>query len=204
MVVVWGLIMRRFHLAALAAVAAIGFASVASAADMPVKAVRAPVAMPYMDGHLYWRKYWWRIGYGRSFLPNIDHWRDKFRQFFQRWNLGRPHRSSIPVELMGHRCGSWLQRRLQQNARQLNLPNTSFLRCACLQNGLIAVGRRLGYAVNDLLFYGTGGYASGTLKKEYYTGGAVSFPTFWGSGRANGWFAGLGLEWRHGRPLLEI
>ena len=40
-----GLIMRRFHLAVLAAVAAIGFASFASAADMPVKApvYKAPV-----------------------------------------------------------------------------------------------------------------------------------------------------------------
>jgi outer membrane immunogenic protein len=34
--------MHRFHCAALAAVAVIGFASIASAADMPVKAVKAP------------------------------------------------------------------------------------------------------------------------------------------------------------------
>src|SRR6185437_16692109 len=39
----WWLIMRRFHCAALAAVAVFGFASVASAADMPVK---APVYTP--------------------------------------------------------------------------------------------------------------------------------------------------------------
>lgn len=38
MLIYGGLIMRRFHYAALAAVAVIGFASVASAADLPVKA----------------------------------------------------------------------------------------------------------------------------------------------------------------------
>src|ERR1700688_716690 len=52
----WGLIMRRFQCAALAAVAVIGFASMASAADLPVK---APVAAPayswtgcYIGGNL--------------------------------------------------------------------------------------------------------------------------------------------------------
>ena len=41
--------MRCFHYAALAAVAVVGFASVASAADMPTKApiYKAPVAVPY-------------------------------------------------------------------------------------------------------------------------------------------------------------
>src|SRR5664280_2838938 len=38
--------MRRFHCAALAAVAVLGFTSVASAADMPVKAPPAPVVAP--------------------------------------------------------------------------------------------------------------------------------------------------------------
>src|ERR1019366_5274470 len=40
-----GVIMRRFHCAALAAVAVLGFTSVASAADMPVKAP-APIVAP--------------------------------------------------------------------------------------------------------------------------------------------------------------
>src|ERR1700688_2350188 len=44
-----GGIMRRFHCALLAAVAVFGFASVASAADLPVKApaYKAPVVVPY-------------------------------------------------------------------------------------------------------------------------------------------------------------
>jgi outer membrane immunogenic protein len=44
----WGFIMRRLHCAFLATVAVIGFASVAAAADMPVKApvYKAPVAVP--------------------------------------------------------------------------------------------------------------------------------------------------------------
>jgi outer membrane immunogenic protein len=47
-----GLIMRRFQSAALAVVAVVGFASLASAADMPVKAIKAPaaVASPIWSG----------------------------------------------------------------------------------------------------------------------------------------------------------
>jgi outer membrane immunogenic protein len=53
----WGLIMRRVRFAPLAAVFGIGFASVASAADLPTKAPVAPVAAPfswtgfYVGGH---------------------------------------------------------------------------------------------------------------------------------------------------------
>jgi hypothetical protein len=41
--------MNRFQCAALAAVAVVGFASVASAADLPTKApvYKAPIAIPY-------------------------------------------------------------------------------------------------------------------------------------------------------------
>ena len=69
-----GLIMHRFRLAALAAVAVIGFVSVASAADLPVKApvYKAPVATPayswtgfYVGGN---------VGYGWSLNsdPNMS------------------------------------------------------------------------------------------------------------------------------------
>lgn len=53
--------MRRLQCALLATVAAIGFASIASAADMPVKAVRGPIAAPaynwngcYVGGDVGW------------------------------------------------------------------------------------------------------------------------------------------------------
>jgi outer membrane immunogenic protein len=46
----WGLIMRRFQCAAIAAVAVIGFASITHAADMPVKAPPAPVAVANWSG----------------------------------------------------------------------------------------------------------------------------------------------------------
>ena len=48
----WGLIMRRLQCALLAAAAAIGFASIASAADMPVKARPMPVAVDTLAGDL--------------------------------------------------------------------------------------------------------------------------------------------------------
>jgi hypothetical protein len=52
----WGVIMRRFQVALLATVAVIGFALIASAADMPVKApvYKAPAAVVTESGYYFW------------------------------------------------------------------------------------------------------------------------------------------------------
>jgi outer membrane immunogenic protein len=71
----WGLIIRHIHCAALAAFAVIGFASVASAADLPVKAPVAPVAVPYnwqgfyVGGHF---GYGWG-GDAVNFTPDVNY-----------------------------------------------------------------------------------------------------------------------------------
>lgn len=66
MLLIWGLIMRRLQCALLVTVAAIGFASVASAADMPVKApvLKAPAGYTAID----WSGFYFggHVGYGMS------------------------------------------------------------------------------------------------------------------------------------------
>jgi len=66
--------------------------------------------------------------------------------------------------------------------------------CQARVSNVWTVGPRLGYAVNDWLFYGTGGYANGQISTR-----SVNIPTnavFDDFGRRQGgWFAGVGLEW---------
>ena len=62
---------------------------------------------------------------------------------------------------------------------------------------LLTVGPRLGFAWDNLLIYGTGGYAQAPIAAEYISTstGAPRFPTFWGHSQNSGWFAGVGVEY---------
>ena len=62
---------------------------------------------------------------------------------------------------------------------------------------LLTVGPRLGFAWDNVLIYGTGGYAEAPIAAEYaFTStGAPRFPTFWGHSHNSGWFAGVGVEY---------
>ncbi|MEX2035430.1 MAG: outer membrane beta-barrel protein [Xanthobacteraceae bacterium] len=61
---------------------------------------------------------------------------------------------------------------------------------------LLTVGPRLGFARDNWLIYGTGGYAVANINAEYaFTStGAARFPGFWGQSRNDGWFVGAGVE----------
>ena len=56
------------------------------------------------------------------------------------------------------------------------------------------VGPRVGYAVNNVLFYGTGGYAQGKIDthENIAATGVFVNPA---SATHGGWFAGAGIEW---------
>ena len=72
---------------------------------------------------------------------------------------------------------------------------------------LLTVGPRLGYAWNDVLIYGTGGYAYAPITAEYASTltGAPRFPGFWGESKNSGWFAGVGVEYVvHKSALVDI
>jgi outer membrane immunogenic protein len=66
--------------------------------------------------------------------------------------------------------------------------------CQAGVSNVWTVGPRLGYAVNDWLLYGTGGYANGQIStRSFRTATGVVFDDF--SNRQGGWFAGAGVEW---------
>jgi outer membrane immunogenic protein len=64
----------------------------------------------------------------------------------------------------------------------------------------ITIGPRLGYAVGNFLPYVTGGFATGSVNfREVFPGGVAAA---WGDTRANGWFAGGGLDWKLARNVV--
>ena len=62
---------------------------------------------------------------------------------------------------------------------------------------LLTVGPRLGFAWDNVLIYGTGGYAEAPISAEYIftSTGAPRFPAFWGHSHNSGWFASVGVEY---------
>ncbi len=72
-------------------------------------------------------------------------------------------------------------------------PSPNFT-CQAGVSDVWTVGPRLGYAVQDWLFYGTGGYANGRISTRAFSNlNGVVFDDF--STRQGGWFAGAGVEW---------
>lgn len=70
-------------------------------------------------------------------------------------------------------------------------PNVTFT-CAAGMSSVVTVGPRVGYAFHDLLFYGTGGWASGEISTSAFS--AAGFQDSF-SQRHDGWFAGAGVDW---------
>jgi len=71
-------------------------------------------------------------------------------------------------------------------------PNTALL-CQQRAPQSITIGPRLGWALNNWLVYGTGGWARTTIKSDVVTpsGGTVDQT----DNNHNGWFAGVGVEY---------
>lgn len=181
--------MRRFKCALLAAVAAIGFASFASAADMPVKArLMAPAVYD-------WTGFYVGIngggGWGRS---RFDF--DSFRITTGNYNTS----GGLVGGTIGYnwQVGTWVLG-LEGDLDWTNIngsglaPTPTFT--ARTSNSWLATARgRLGYAANNWLLYGTGGAAWGNVKAEYSVNPAA--PLFPGqTSTRSGWAAGGGIEY---------
>jgi len=66
--------------------------------------------------------------------------------------------------------------------------------CAAGMSSVVTVGPRVGYAFRDLLFYGTGGWASGEINvRDFFPVPGGNIDGF--SQRHDGWFAGAGVDW---------
>jgi len=66
--------------------------------------------------------------------------------------------------------------------------------CASRINNYWNVGGRLGYAWNNWLFYGTGGYANGRVQTETFVTSTPTVFTSFTSARHGGWYAGAGVD----------
>lgn len=78
-------------------------------------------------------------------------------------------------------------------------PNPAFA-CSVETDWIWMIGPRVGFAMNNWLFYGTGGYAIGSLDTQTTTiATGVQFDS--GNERHGGWYLGAGLEWGITRNL---
>jgi len=177
-------------------------ATAATAADIPVKAPRvAPLAPTYDWSGIY-------VGAGAG-----GTWSDVHRFYPQA--IGGPLHSTSSINdaiynihggaqwqwgrwVLGVEVGYTQGFSVLEN--QVALPTPPFAADTSAHhriNNLFTVGPRLGFAWDRWMIYGTGGYASADLDGRYAftsTGLPRFGPTFWGSSRNTGWFAGGGFE----------
>lgn len=185
----WGLIMRRLQTALLATVAAIGFASIASAADMPVKGVRAPVAVPFSWTGFYvgatagygWGSY--TLGDATGDGPGVDP-----KGFIGGGEIG--YNWQVNNFVLG------LEADIQNGPRGTTARFTVGPAWAC-NSGVCrtdityfgTVRARAGLTWDQWLVYATGGWAYG-----HFNGG-IDNSAQSGSSNKSGWAAGAGVEY---------
>jgi outer membrane immunogenic protein len=190
--------MKNVLFATLAACALIGTPAVA--ADIPVKAPRAPQpawswAGSYFGVHAgaVWgdvdRFYPDAIGGPLTLTSKIDDAIIGIHGGTQ-WQFGQ-------IVLGIESAFSFGADQMEGTALAPTPPFTTDLSVRHRITHLSTIGGRAGFAFDSFLFYGSGGFASGKVIANYFTTstGLERFPTF--SGRANltGWYAGGGIDW---------
>lgn len=199
-----GLPMRRVRCALLAAVAAIGFASVASAGDVPVKAP-APVARA---GYYGWTGFYIGGNLGGS-------WANNDATYFQPLFLGSGTASFSQASVIGGgQVGyNWqigatvLGAEADFDARHwsgsatvapfVGVP-TALVNLTQEENWLSTVRGRIGFTYGNALLYATGGVAFGETQNsytEFVTTNAAQTRTLSDSTTKTGWAAGAGVEY---------
>lgn len=176
-------------------------ATAATAADMPVKAPRVAPTAPAYD----WSGIYVGVGAGGT-------WSDVHRFYPQA--IGGPLHSTSSINEAIYsihggaqwQWGRWVlgvevgyTRGFDGLEDKVPLPSPPFAADTSAHhriNSLFTVGPRLGFTWDRWMIYGTGGFASAELDGRYaFTStGLPRFPTFWGSSRNKGWFAGGGFE----------
>jgi outer membrane immunogenic protein len=74
------------------------------------------------------------------------------------------------------------------------------LNCVGRITNVITIGPRLGWAIGNFMPYATGGFATGSINFRRID--TTGFADNWGDTRANGWFAGGGLDWKLARNVV--
>ena len=190
--------MRRFQYALLATVAAIGFASVASAADLPTKGpyYKAPMAAPafswtgfYLGGDVGY-------GWGRSSGTGTDSAGLGLTPYDYDTNgvigggfLG--YNYQINQFVVGVEA-DWQAADLKGNSGSFTNPGATYTFSTNVNNYGSLRGR-LGYAVDRWLVFATGGWAWGYASTSFAFTGTPPFST--NSGNRSGWTGGGGVEY---------
>lgn len=182
--------MRCLQYGLLATVAVIGFASIASAADMPIKAARAPVAVPFSWSGFYIGAnggYGWSTSSNQLALsddsPTGLHSKGGFgggqigyNFQFSQWVVG------VEADFQGASIGD--------DVNDLNFGDTFHSKLTSFGT----VRGRLGFALDRYLAYVTGGFAYGHINNSvsgpFLIGSPYNF-----SGTATGYVLGGGLEY---------
>jgi outer membrane immunogenic protein len=179
----------------LGAIAALVLAPTAvSAADLPMKAAPIPVAI------YDWTGFYIGVAGGGSLgtSNHIDPFGDAYTRGYNvkgglvggtvgyNWQM-----SSFVFGLEGD--ASWVSE-IGTNPDNGPFAGNPAFASSTKENWLVTARARFGYAVNNLLFYGTGGYAgagvTASVKDAATTALIVS-----SSGTRSGWTAGGGFEW---------
>ena len=190
--------MRRFQCALLAAVALIGFTSIASAADMAVKArpmAPAPAALTwtgcYIGAHIGGARghdNWTTIA-----GPFAEH---DISGFIGGGQIGCNYQTgALVLGVEGELSGA----SVTGSSTEFNFGGAQNWRSETKLDFLASATARAGYAWNSLLLYGKGGVAWTT---DHFNEINVVFPavnTFAPTDHRTGWTAGVGLEYMFAR-----
>ena len=194
--------MRRFQCALLAAVAVIGITSIASAADLQVKApvYKPPIAAP---AYYNWTGFYigGNVGYGRSSVTYTNEFPLNPGSF-----SGTAHDNSF---VGGGQIGyNWQFNPNWVLGIEANVIGVKFDQTASVVDSfgnarnLVSsvktiwdVAGRLGYASNNWLFYGKGGYARTQLDLNLNTPIVGPATQAASSNSVSGFLAGAGIEY---------
>jgi outer membrane immunogenic protein len=190
--------MKKLLVAGIAAAAFCG--APAFAADMPVKAEPAPIwnwtgLYVAADAGGMWTgkfdgPFTNPIAPGNSYSASgvdtgIAGFRVGGQKQFGNWVLGIDGGLSLALS---DKFGTTLS---PGNAPPIGCNSGGGTFCQARISSIWDVGPRLGYAANQWMIYGTGGFAQAHVESRFL----APAPSFDAITRNNGWFAGAGLEW---------
>lgn len=191
--------MRRFQCAALAAVVVVSFSSVAYAADMPVKApatVAPPVAAYNWSGIYGGASIGWEHNSADYVLTNpipatIPPASMSNDEGILGGHLGVQYQlSKVVLGIEGAGVGNFGS----GNASKSNCYATGAGgTCQVHTNALTTIGGRLGWAWNDWLVYGTGGWARAGVSSNFIQNSGVVFDNT--NSTNSGWYVGGGVDY---------
>lgn len=180
--------MKKFITIA-AAIAAFGFVGSANAADMPTKAPMAPIAVPYnwtglyigVQGGYAWGNSIQTFIAGTTDRYKINGWEGGgtlgYNWQIQQWVLG------LETDFSGsHISGSTISSATYGCSVVVGIAG-----CTTNVNAFGTLRARLGMAFNNVLIYGTGGLAYGSIQSGLNGGSATNWRT--------GWTGGAGVEY---------